>query len=327
MVKHDYSSLISGAAVSCMLSAAQAKIDWLFEGLIEDDRDKGHQWLISGEPKSGKSRLVLQLAIAAAEGKSFLEFCAKKRSRVLYFNFELSKGVIGRRALEFFGGDEQRMRGCEGWLYVVNEWSFVDVLDKECFEHLKGFVESVQPDLVIWDVLKRMSHVDENSNVEMTRVMHAIREISAKRTHLIVHHARKEQFSRNAGARGLRGASAIHAEADGVISIAEMGAGHTLEFSVRSIPSLDGVRLLSNGISFQIEPEQPPVEKQGMNLEIAFEGKEWLCRKEILGEVNAQLGLAESAADRMLELYVNTGLLAKKKEGRKVFYSLVSKAA
>lgn len=47
--------------VQNIVKHAQQKADYIFEGLIE----KGDQWIISGAPKSGKSRLALQLAISA----------------------------------------------------------------------------------------------------------------------------------------------------------------------------------------------------------------------------------------------------------------------
>jgi hypothetical protein len=58
----------------------------LIDGLLRE----GHKMLVSGPSKAGKSYLLLQLAIAIAEGKSWLGWpCAQ--GRVLYVNLELDR--------------------------------------------------------------------------------------------------------------------------------------------------------------------------------------------------------------------------------------------
>ncbi|AXA56682.1 AAA family ATPase [Pseudomonas thivervalensis] len=315
-----FREVMARSNVSLLLEEALRPVNWLFDGLVEDDRDNGHQWLITGEPKAGKSRFALQMAIAAAEGADFVGFRARRKNKVLYFNFELSRSVMGRRALEFFAGDETRMLQCDGNLIVVSEWSGVDVLDIKCAEYLEKLIMEVNPDIVIWDVMKRMTVAEENNNVEMSKVMRAIRDISSKRTHVVVHHSRKEVFARNAGARGIRGASAIHAEVDGVISIAKIGKRNTLQFSVRSVPDLEEIRLISNGIGFRRLTEEIKVEEKTIDLEVLFGDASHRSRKDMLLYFKDQMGRAESAADRKLKELVKAGVLVKEGSGREVLY-------
>lgn len=316
----DFYGVMARSNVSLLLEEAQRPINWLFDGLVEDDRDIGHQWLITGEPKAGKSRFALQMAIAGAEGADFVGFRARRKNKVLYFNFELSRGVMGRRALEFFAGDETRMLQCDGNLIVVSEWSGVDVLDAECAGYLERLIVEVNPDVIIWDVLKRMTVAEENNNVEMSKVMRAIRNISSKRTHVVVHHSRKEMFARNAGARGIRGASAIHAEVDGVISIAKVGNRNTLQFSVRSVPDLEEIRLISNGIGFRRLTEENKAEEKAIDFEVLFGNAIHRSRRDMLLYFKDQMGRAESAADRRLKELVKAGVLVKEGSGREVLY-------
>jgi KaiC/GvpD/RAD55 family RecA-like ATPase len=318
----SFRDVLEGSSMTSLLEAARRPVKWLFEGLIEDDRDKGHQWLITGEPKAGKSRLVMQLAIAAVEGTEFLGFKAGRECKVLYFNFELSKPVAGRRALEFFDNDERKMTKYCGRLHIVSEWNAVDLLDTVHSDYLRGLVNEAEPDLIIWDVLRRMTGAEENNNVEMSRVMREIREISSKRTHIVVHHSRKEQWDRNAGARGIRGASAIHAEADGVISIAKIGSRHTLQFSVRSVPNLDEIRIMSNKIGFALESKPVDVPAPIVDIAQAFEDHAVRSRGEMHEFISHNYGIGESAADRMLNKLIRTGVLEKRKQGKEAKFML-----
>ncbi len=67
--------------------ASEQKPIWLLDELIE----QGDQWIINGAPKSGKSLLATQLALAIASGGQFLNWKNKNPARVLYMDFELRK--------------------------------------------------------------------------------------------------------------------------------------------------------------------------------------------------------------------------------------------
>lgn len=63
-------------------------VPWIFSNLIAERE----QMLIYGEPKIGKSQLALQMAVAAAMGKSFLNWDnSAGRRRVVYVNFEIDE--------------------------------------------------------------------------------------------------------------------------------------------------------------------------------------------------------------------------------------------
>lgn len=319
----EVDTAVNDASAFTILADAKKPVAWLVDNLIEDDRDKGHQWIITGEPKKGKSRLAMQLAVCLAEGTDFIGFKVRHKRKVLYFNFELSRRVAASRVLEFFGGEARLLEAANNF-FVVSNYSQIDILDAERADVLKRIVEKVNPDVIIWDVLRRMSSADENNNGEMSVVMQSIRLVSSRRTHFVVHHSKKELYDMNRGARGIRGASAIHAECDGVISIAKVKGRHTLEFSARSIADLDSILLNSDGIRFVKLCEAPNrVGRVRSQNEIAdLLPQNWLKRKELKSLIMTRQNVSVATADRKLEEWVVSGMLEKMKDGREMLYRL-----
>lgn len=66
------------------------------EEVIESVVSQGHKMMISGASKSGKSFLLMQLAIALSEGTTWLGFQCKK-SKVLYVNLEIDRASFIHR--------------------------------------------------------------------------------------------------------------------------------------------------------------------------------------------------------------------------------------
>jgi hypothetical protein len=149
-------------------------------------------------------------------------------------------------------------------------------------EELSKILEALQPDLVVLDSLSKLHWADENSNVEMRDVLQALRELCTvpigpapqdpekdqrpRRyiAHLIIHHTRKDsgdqKFMRK-GASEMRGASAIHAEADLAITITKRkqnGSEISLSFSSRHSAVLPDLRLVRDEIHGTYSGQMPP---------------------------------------------------------------------
>ena len=106
-------------------------------------------------------------------------------------------------------------------------------VDAECSDAdaIQRIVKAVRPDVVIFDTLIQLHQTDENDNILMKAVMRRIRSMtefddpkSGKRikpAQVVLHHQRKEgQNGRSAlTADSMRGAGAVHAAADVVLSI------------------------------------------------------------------------------------------------------------
>ena len=71
------------------------------EELIVGILRRGHKMLVSGSSKAGKSFLLMELAIAIAEGRSWLGFPCKK-GRVLYTNLEIDPASAINRFLKIY---------------------------------------------------------------------------------------------------------------------------------------------------------------------------------------------------------------------------------
>jgi regulatory protein RepA len=67
----------------------------LIEGVVR----VGHIMMISGASKSGKSFLLIELAIALSEGTKWLGFQCKK-SKLLYVNLEIDPASVTQRLIE-----------------------------------------------------------------------------------------------------------------------------------------------------------------------------------------------------------------------------------
>lgn len=71
------------------------------EELITGILRRGHKMLVSGSSKAGKSFLLMELAVAIAEGKPWLTFPCKK-GRVLYVNLEIDPASCIMRLLKIY---------------------------------------------------------------------------------------------------------------------------------------------------------------------------------------------------------------------------------
>lgn len=232
-------------AVAAGRTASEQEPDWLLNGLIE----KGDQWIVCGAPKCGKSLLASELALAVASGGKFLNWENTKPARVLYMDFELKERLFWKRFFTMVDSCNISEQEIEPRFFRCGDFQTTDVLNSDEAQKMKDIVNEIKPDFIVWDVLARMHNATENDNAEMGRVMRAIRLISGSAAHVVVHHARKAGYETdgyNPGAVGMRGASSIHGEADGVIALAArtgQGGRYSLKFSSRAVETPDEILL------------------------------------------------------------------------------------
>lgn len=189
----------------------------IVEGLL----DKGTLAIVLGEPGSGKSQLVLDLAAHVVLGKQW----ANRETRqgvVVYFVGEGQYGIRlrvlawcalhGHHEGEWDDMDPRALEVPIDWVTVSP--NLLDVT----FDTLAAlqFVAEIQPDLVVIDTLNRaIPGGDENSPQDMGKVIlfaERIREICGATT-LYVHHLGKDTT------RGARGHSSLNGAADTVLLV------------------------------------------------------------------------------------------------------------
>lgn len=154
--------------------------------IIWDYLREGEALLLSGNPKAGKSFLIVQLALAVATGGKWIgQKCNQKT--VLYIDAELSPEMTAERiktirekmGVSYFPED----------LHVINtkkdKVTLKDVADD--FEHGLRHEE-----VVIIDPLYMFLSSDENDNSQMKKEMEQLKRISATGTAVVVvHHMSK----------------------------------------------------------------------------------------------------------------------------------------
>ncbi|BCX67269.1 AAA family ATPase [Pseudomonas izuensis] len=318
----DVNDLIQRWGARAILEDYETSPVWVFEGLIE----KGDQWIVSGAPKSGKSRLALQIAIAASEGTEFFGYKCTSRQKVLYIDFELSKRLSAERVVTMYANSKNKLVN-NSYFFRCSDYKSIDILNEDDTRTLQAQIEALKPDLIIFDVLARMHGVDENSNPEMTKVMLRARQLSGDAAHIIVHHARKETYG-NGGAKAIRGASSIHGEVNGVISLAVEGSkqgSHSVVFSLRG-PKDPGKKWLDGKeLMFNLVQADESIDKDE-KLEAVFRSIFADDKAKSSGKLSAVLGnllgiTARNATPKMTKA-VETGLLHKEQIGNRMMYSL-----
>ena len=167
--------------------------------------------VIVGPPKSKKTFLAQNLALAIASGKSFANFEITKPKKVLYF---LAEGGYypNRDRLQKMGADfsEKYMENFE-----LSLLSYLPINQNDSYKKMYNIIKNSGAEVVVIDPLIKFHDVDENSASQISDVFGRIREliqeleISVK----LVHHTGKVV------SKGGRGSSALVGEYDSCITI------------------------------------------------------------------------------------------------------------
>jgi len=181
---------------------------WLVDGLWGG----GAVGVIGGVPKSCKTWLALEIAVAVASGRPCLgRFHVPQPGPVLLYAAEDAPEQLRERIENL-----ARARGADFPsldLRLILEPSLrVDRPDQ--LARLRETLQRHQPVLLVLDPYVRLQRVDENDATQVSTILAALRELS-RTFHLalaLVHHARKNP-SDNAG-QSLRGSSDFHAWGD-----------------------------------------------------------------------------------------------------------------
>jgi len=147
---------------------------------------EGEAMLLSGNPKAGKSFLIVQLAIAVATGSKWIGITCQQKP-VLYIDGELSPEMTGERIRDI--REKMGINYLPEDLHIINtkkeDVTLRDVAD--------DFVHGVRKEeVVIIDPLYMFLNSDENDNSQMKKEMEQIKRISATGAAVIVvHHMSK----------------------------------------------------------------------------------------------------------------------------------------
>ena len=217
-------------------------------------RPEQHRWLVSGlwaeqavgivggEPKSYKSFLALDLAVAVAAGSPCLRrFPVPAPGRVLLYAAEDALQVVRLRLDGICAAAGVSLRNLD--LQVITAPSVrLDLpADRLRLEHT---VASLAPRLLILDPFVRLHRGDENSAAEVAPLLAFLRDLQ-RQHHLavvVVHHAKKGAARLRDG-QALRGSSEFHAWGDCNLYLRRHRDDLTLTVEHRAAPSPDPIPL------------------------------------------------------------------------------------
>jgi hypothetical protein len=208
--------------------------NWLIEGLWGAEA----VGIIGGEPKTFKSFLALDLAVAVASGAPCLRhFPTAQRGPVLLFAGE--DEVLDVRA---------RLKGIAAAAGVAFESLDVHVITVPVLrldrhddrQALTATVAGLQPRLLVLDPFVRLHCIDENVAGEVAPLLGFLRTL--QRIHhtaiALVHHARKGA-AHERGGQALRGSSELHAWGSSNLYMRRMGRQLQLSIEHRAAAGRD----------------------------------------------------------------------------------------
>lgn len=216
------------------LISSTGAVDWTVEGLLPT---RG-VLLLAGEPGTGKTWLLLDLATAIATGSLWLGRFKVRRGNVLIIDAENDtpqikervKGLLRAKALE--PDDEScPVKWSMNSQLKVDRSSDVDAL--------KEYIRTENVDLIIFDSFIRFHDSDENDAKAMARVSAALREIITDTGVTIVlghHHGKGYGRANDLGSRA-RGSSEIRASVDSQIDTKKISSKTGREFVLEHIKS------------------------------------------------------------------------------------------
>lgn len=181
---------------------------WLVEGLVADQA----VGVIGGIPKTGKTWLGLDLAVAVAAGVPALgRFPVRRPGTVLLYAAEDPPETVRERVAgiaEAAGVDLERLP-----VGLITEPALRLDLDADR-DRLVDTLARLRPRLLLLDPLVRLHRGDENSSADMSELLGFLRQMQRQYATaiLLVHHVRKS----GAGDTGqaLRGSGDLHAWGD-----------------------------------------------------------------------------------------------------------------
>jgi RecA-family ATPase len=193
-------------------------IDWLVEGVIQ----RGDNGVIAADPKGSKSVVTIDLAVAMALGKPWLDFYIPRRVRTALISREDNDSTTGRRMRRVVEGRDSTMGDLRDWLYLNSRRQTKELMldNEEHYSDLLFNLKQFRPEFVILDVFNVLHDSEENDQQEMKNILRKVTQLSSEVgcSVMLVHHFRKGGEEDSLTQR-LRGSSAIAGWCEWVIGL------------------------------------------------------------------------------------------------------------
>jgi hypothetical protein len=173
---------------------------------------------VGGEPKSGKSLLVANLALALAASGEHAGFTVPSAKRVLICQFELPTPQFALRLATMRKAVGSR---ADTNLFIDTRVSGHMLSSTAGLNHFLNSARSVQADVIVIDPLYSTHDQDENDTRAMAALCQALIRLrdASKAALIVVHHIKKSAGRHELGS-AFRGSSALHAVGDSYLLLA-----------------------------------------------------------------------------------------------------------
>ena len=180
---------------------------------------KGRKMMIVGASKTGKSLLLSELAIAIAEGRTWLgRQCAK--GKVLYVNLEIPEDTFWNRVLDIY--EKQGLQAGDN-LTVWNLRGFATQMDK-LTPKLVRRAKKINPEVIIIDPIYKVLTGDENSAEQMARFCNEFDKLCTqlKASTIYCHHHSKGAQGGKASMDRASGSGVFARDADTLLDLTQL---------------------------------------------------------------------------------------------------------
>jgi len=152
--------------------------------LLEPIVPRGGLVLFHGKRGIGKTQLLLTLAASLNEGGTLFGRYRSRPSVVVYIQADMTPQIQQLRVRQ-----AQRLYPLDKTFHLFP--AFFNVAALRETDTLIEEIRALQPDLVIWDTLRKIHRGDSNSDETPSFVYGRARELFPGSTHIFVHHDKK----------------------------------------------------------------------------------------------------------------------------------------
>lgn len=189
--------------------------EWTLPGFLP----KPGMLIIFGEPRSGKSFLALQTAFSIAQGKTLLPASTPPKShKVLYLYFDKTGVLVFQERLRSLKQHGHSIDGPVYFIHPTDKIPTANILEPACYKYFHDLIQEIDPDVVVFDVLREFHNGDENDSTAMKLMGDTLSLLCAGRSIVLVHHTKKLDYpGKTTAVRNIeaaRGSSYIVGKAD-----------------------------------------------------------------------------------------------------------------
>lgn len=210
--------------------------------LIHGILRKGHKMLLSGGSKTGKSMLMIQLAIAIASGGHWLNrYC--EQGKVLYVNLEIDKASFARRIAEACEKRSITVDQIQKNLKIWNLRGHSTTLDKLAPKLIRRCAKENYTAIIIDPIYKVMMG-DENKAGDMAQFCNQFDKIASQLNCAViyVHHFSKGEQSKKASIDRASGSGVFARDPDVISTVTKIESDGDpavrVEFTLREFPEI-----------------------------------------------------------------------------------------